>query len=412
MPMLMPSIEIARRAVLIASISVRDLAHAWPASVCLALGVTAALAPLLLLFGLNFGFVNGLIEQLRTDPRILELRPVGQHELTESWFDQMAADPRVAFVLPRTRYLASSATLRADSFDGVLDVELVPSAPGDPLVEPAPTPVAWDSVVLSASAAATANVEAGGDIVLQIFRMSGERRENVRRSFQVAAVLDRGLMERDAVLTSPAFVDAVERWREGAAVPTLDWPGDAAVGARQSYASFRLFARDVRDVPSLRDDVVAMGIDVRTRAESIASALAIEKGLGWVFAIVTALVSAGFVVTLALHLAAAVIERARELAILRLLGFGPFEVSLIPFFQGLTIAFAGSVAAALAILLAQPLLNARLAQLIAFPYDLSDLRPAHAFIAVAAASLAGAGAGVVAGWQAAKLEPSDGLHRE
>lgn len=390
-------------------LAARDLAHGWRSTSCLVLGVAIALAPLLLLYGLNFGFVSGLIAQLRQDPRTRELRPVGQYEFDAAWFEALQADERVGFLLPRTRYLASSATLRAEDFPGVLEVELIPTRAGDPLLPEGGAPQTPRHVVLSASTAATSSVGAGDEIVLQIFRLVGEKRESVRSRFTVAGVLGRGLLERDAVFVSPAFVEAAERWIEGEG---WGWPDDVASGDRSSYASFRLFARDVRDVPSLRDDLVEQGIDVRTRAESIANALAIEKGLGWVFLVVTVLASTGFLLTLGLHLAASVIDKAKELSILRLLGLRSYEISLLPMLQGSMIAAGGASVAGLAVMASQSLVNDRLAGLAGFSGDLSQLQWSHVLVGIAASCLAGALAAAVAGVQASHLEPAEGLRRE
>ena len=393
-------------------VALSDLAHGWRSTLCLVAGVAVALAPLLLLYGLNFGFVTGLIEQLRADPRTREIRPVGQYELDAAWFEALQSREDVAFLLPRTRYLASQTVVRGDGRAGPVDAELVPSGAGDPLVATGRPPESVSEVVLTRSLAQAVAREPGDAVELQIIRRVGEERQSVRHEVTVVGVVPRALFERDAVLAAPGLLDAVERWREGQAVPLLGWPGVEAAAERRSFASFRMYARDVRDVPALRDLLVADGLDVRTRGESIDTALAIERGLGWVFLIVAALASAGFLLTMGLHLAAMIVEKARELSVMRVLGMTGGELSAIPTLQGAVIAGSGALAAGLAVKLAQAPINHRLDGLAGFTGDLSRLQWDHVLVALIVSVAAGALAGSVAGWRAARLEPTEGLRRD
>lgn len=388
----------------------RDLMDGWRATLCLSLGAAVALAPLLLLYGLNFGFVTGLLDQLRQDPRMRELRPVGQYELSADWFKTQAENPQIGFLLPRTRYLASSAIARGE--DGSAEVEMLPSAPGDPMLRAVEALDRCGQIVLTESVATRLGVAAGDSMDLQIIRFVGEKRESHRETLAVLGVIDRGLMERDAVFVPTDYVVAVEDWRENADQPTLLCQDGAAAARQTTFASFRMFANDVRDVPALRALMIAEQIDVRTRAEEISTTLAIEQGLGVVFIIVTLLASAGFLLTLGLHLAAAVVEKERDLAILRLLGLSRFEVSLMPLVQGAVIAAGGALAAGFAVKLAQPAINRQLEGIASFEGDVSQLLWSHVAIALLASVIAGALAGVLAGRQAARIQISKGLRRD
>ncbi|WP_157982178.1 hypothetical protein [Oceanicella sp. SM1341] len=393
---------------LFAALACRDLAHGWLSTACLALGAMIAMAPLLLLFGLNHGFVSGLIAQLREDPRTRELTPVGQYTLDAAWFERLQADPRTGFLLPRTRYLASSAVLRAATAEGVAEVELVPTAAGDPLLPPALAVTTPGEAVLSASAAAALGLAPGDAVSFVFTRRVGSARESFRHEARVLHVLDRGLAQRDTALIHPRLLDAVERWREGGPPPDLA----AAPEPGRSWASFRLFARDVRDVPALRDALVSQGMDVRTEAADIARALAIETGLGWVFSVILVLTTAGVMLTLGFQLAAATAEKSGELSLLRMLGAAGAELQLFPMVQGALLAGAGALAAGLAVLAAQGQVNARLAGIAGFDGPMSLLTPGHVAAATALALLGGAVSGAVAGRHAARLEPSEGLRRD
>jgi len=395
---------------MLTSIAWRDLVHNPLSTICLVLGAAIALSPVLLLFGLNYGFVNRLIEQLREDPRTRELRPVGQYELSIDWFAERSLDPRVGFVLPRTRYLASTTQLRSPNARGIHDAELIPTAVGDPLIPKDISISGIDKIAVSASTAANTSVSNGDELTLMFSRRTAEGRQSVRLKATVVTVLDRSAYQRDAVFALPELVDHAERWREGEAVPSMGkrWAEGTDPKPRTSYASFRMFAKDVRDVPSLRDAMIDMSIDVRTEEAAISRALAIEKGLGWVFIVILALSASGVLLTLGFQLAASIAEKASELAILRMMGMESVQLMAIPVIQGSIVGAAGASVAALAVLISQPVINDRLAGIAGLDGPLSELLVEHALVAILAMAFAGALAGGVAGRQAA----SEGLRRD
>ncbi|MWB77051.1 FtsX-like permease family protein [Pseudooceanicola sp. 216_PA32_1] len=394
----------------------RDLLHGWQAAGCLCIAVTVALLPLLLLYALKFGVVNNMISSLRDDPRVREIRLMRDTELTEAWFADLADDPRVAFLLPRARYLAGSVRLRGPDSRSMLDSRMIPSVTGDPYLAGGPAPAGLSEAVLTERAAIETGVRTGGTITFVILRTVGEQRESLRHEVTVVGTIPRDLLQTDDVFVAPELEGAIERWREGFAVPELGWESARAgtrldAGAR-SIASFRLFARDVRDVPGLRDRLLQDGLDVETRASAVETALEIETGLTWIFFAISSLASAGFLLTLGLHLAASVVEKSRELSLLRLLGLSSAEISLMPSLQGMMIALTGSVAAALIALGLQPLINRGLEGLAGLSGRISEIAPHHLLVATLTATAAGAAAGCLAGYRAARLEPTKGLRHD
>ena len=199
---------------MLASIAWRDLVHNPLSSICLIFGAAIALSPVLLLFGLNYGFVNGLIDELRKDPRTRELRPVGQYELKQEWFDTFKADERVAFVLPRTRYLASTTRLRSPNAPGLHDAELLPTASGDPLLPDGIELQGLTEVAISASTAANTATGVGDDLTLVFARRTSGGRESATLQAKVRAVLDRSAYQREAVFGNRDLLDKAERWPE------------------------------------------------------------------------------------------------------------------------------------------------------------------------------------------------------
>ncbi len=394
----------------------RDLAHGWQSSACLVVAVAVALIPLLLLYGLKFGVVNSLIDTLRSDPRILELKLIEDTELDQPWFDALSEDPRVGFLLPRSRYLATSVRLRGPESRSILEPRMIPTAPGDPLLDGLTPPQSWSETVITERVRIESGADIGDQVELIIMRIVGEERQAVRHDVTVTDVLPRDLLQTNDIFVERGLEAAVERYREGFAVEELGWPAAdearATDAENRSFASFRLYARDIRDVPGLRDTLLAEGHDVETRAEEIETTLAIEQGLGWVFLVICTLSAAGFLLTLGLHLAATVVEKARELSLLRLLGMSGAELSTLPSLQGAMIGLCGGFIASLLTGIAQPIVNHSLQGLAGLQGQVSQLTLGHFLFAMVASGMAGAASGSVAGYRAAKLEPTRGLRHD
>jgi putative ABC transport system permease protein len=414
--------EAAPRLGVVAPLALRDLSHGWRSTVCLAVAVCAALIPLLLLFGLKAGLVNNLFETLRADPTVREIRLVRDAPVPEGLIEELRADPRAAFVLPRALYLASEVQLRGPAGRRAIDARLIPTAAGDPFLDGLPIPEGAGQAVLSDRAARGAGATVGDRVTIELRRRIDDRSGGLRHALEVIAILPDARMQGDALFVAPGMEWAVEAWKQGAPPGVLGGgagvlpppPDDRAV------SNFRLFAADVRDVPALRDRLAGAGLVVETRASEVERVMLIEAVLGWLFLAVSALSAAGFLLTLGLHLAASVVEKARELSILRLLGLSRLEVGLMPALQGLAIALAGAAAACLLVLAAEPWVNHQVAT--AMVAALGDLAPPdgaasrlagwHLMLALTGAGLAGALAGVAAGLRAGALEPAQGLRRD
>lgn len=401
----------------IGRLAYRDLSHGWPTTLCFSVAVAAALLPLLILFGLKYGVVNNLIDSLRSDPNVREIRLVRDTELSPQWFEDLGTREDIDFLLPRGNFLAASVRLRGPDGQALLETRMVPTAPDDPMIEGLIAPADFSEIVVTTRVSIEGRIEVGDTVELIIQRTVGEERQAQRHPVKVTGILPRDRMQTDDILVAPALEEAVETWRQGFAVVDLAWTsreGDLALlrPERESFSSFRLYTRDVRDVPVVRDDLLADGLDVRTRAEEVVRVLVIERALKLVFLAITALGAVGFFLTLGLHLVASVADKSRELAILRLLGLTSAEVSLMPSFQGMVISGCGAFLACSLAALSQPVMNRVFAGLGGLEGRVSVLSPAHFAIAVGATVLAGGLAGSIAGVRATMIEPRRGLRHD
>jgi len=401
----------------VASLAIKDLRHSWPTTLCLSVAVAAALLPLLILFALKFGVVNNLIESLRNDPAVREIRLVRDTELSLDWFERIESRPDVVFLLPRANFLATSIKLRGPDGRALLDTRMVPTHTEDPLIEGLQAPQTMTEIVLTTRVGLEAEAEAGDVVELIILRTVDDRRQSNRLKATITGVVPRDRLQTDDILVTPALEDAIETWRQGFAVPELEWVADDGTMTklrpeRASFSSFRLYVDDVRDVPVVRDVLLEDGLDVRTRAEDVVRVLIIERALTMIFLAITTLGVVGFVLTLGLHLVATVADKARELAILRLLGMSSAELSLMPSLQGGLIAAFGAILACLLALMGQPIINRVFGGLGGLEGQVSDLEAGHIAVAIAATILAGAISGSVAGARSAMIEPRRGLRHD
>lgn len=418
----------------IVALALADARHEWRASLCLVLALAAVLAPLLVLFGLRFGVVQTLTDRLASDPRNLEIVPIGAGRFDKAWFDKVRAWPEVAFVIPRTRAIAASIDLIGEAGQPVT-CELVSSDQGDPLrqraVVPAGLTAPADGVrrrqpdTMQGTQGAplyTIPVQITGSVARKIgalppsglvFGVVGRsidgRQENVRVALRINAVVPEDVYPRDALFAPLDFLDATESFRDGFAEPSLGAQGPPRPEGERLYAGFRLYGRTIYDIPKLRDQLLADRIEVATRAAEIEQLMSLDRNLGLLFWLIAGIGTAGFLLSLGVSLWGAVERKRRELAVLRLLGFRRRATIAFPMVQAAAIAVLGAALALALFAIVATVINAHFASSLGAGETACRLRPLHIVAAVAATLACAIAASALAGARVARIEPSDGL---
>ena len=374
---------------------------------CTILALAAVLAPLVILAGLRAGVVQGLREILLEDPRVREITTASNRSFDTALLAQLAARPDVAFLAPRTRTLAASLLVeRADAPGAGVRVELVPTAPGDPLLPVGPA--GTDTVVLTASAAARLRVGAGDAVVGRLARVLDGRRESVVLALVVQAVAPPSAFARDAAFVPLALAVLVEDFQDGRTGPPAALAA-LAPPERAEYAGFRLYARRLEAVPALDAALRAQGIEVVSRAADVSGLLRVDRNLGLLFGLVAGLGGLGFLVSLGAGLWANVERKRVPLAQLRFLGLRAGLLRLFPVAQAAVLAALGAAAALAAALAASTVVNRIFAGTLALDRPLCLITPGLAAVA-AAVSLVGAMlVAAAAGTRAARVEPWEGV---
>jgi putative ABC transport system permease protein len=223
---------------LVFRLAVADLRHDWILSLCLVLALAAIIAPLLLLFGLKFGTIQTLRSRLIQDPLNREIRPLASVPRIPEWFQALAAQSEVGFVVPTTRQIAASVTLRpVGGAKGAMPVEadLIPTAQGDPLLLENDAPVPGNGqIVLSARTAQALGVQVGDKISASATRSRGADSERANVELSVVGSLPMRATSLNAVYARLDFLEAVEAYKDGLAVPELGWEGTLPI-AKPEY---------------------------------------------------------------------------------------------------------------------------------------------------------------------------------
>jgi putative ABC transport system permease protein len=384
-----------------------DLWHERVLFLCSALGCAAVLAPLIVIFGLRQGVIEGLRADLLEDPRAREIVSVVNRTLEPALFARLAADPRIAFVVPRTRALSATIVLENAERPGRgVRMELLPTAPGDPLLPG--LAAGADGLVLSATAAERLALGPGGQALASVARSRDGAREVLTLPLRVAGVAPPAAALRDAAFAPVPVLLLVEDFLDGRAGPEAR-PEAAAAARGRAFAGFRLHAARLEDVPALDREFRLAGIEVASRAEAVAGLLRLDRNLALLVLVVAGAGGAGYLVSLGVGLWAQVERKRRDLALLALLGLRRGALLALPLIQSAAVALAGAVLAFATAAAVAAVLNR------AFAGTVTGERPvclvtAGMGLAAAGVTLAGALlAAVLAGLRAAAVPPAEGL---
>jgi putative ABC transport system permease protein len=212
----------------IPSLAVANLSHEWILTLCLVVALAAVIAPLLVLLGLKQGTIETLRERLVEDPAFRELRPAQTREYPPEWFAEAADWPGVGFLTPTILPLSSVMQVPHPQRGGNDLYDLVPTAPGDPLLlENGATIPGEGEVVLTAEAGRRLGVSRGDEITGRVTRSRAGRTETAEALLKVVAVLPPRAGSLARIYAPLSFVLDVEAFKEGYGAQARGWSGDS-----------------------------------------------------------------------------------------------------------------------------------------------------------------------------------------
>lgn len=385
-------------------LALADLWHDRRLGLCTLLGLAAVLAPLLVLAGLREGVIGGLRETLLEDPNVRQIVSAANREITPAALAALAARPDVSFLVPRTRTLAAS--LLFEMPDGrQTRVELLPTAPGDPLL-PDGVPAAPGDIVLSAAAAARLGAASGDALTGRLVRLTqAGGREVTLLPLRVLAVAPPRAFTREGAFVPLPLAAYVEDYQDGRAGPagadgTLP-PG----AARSAYAGFRLYARRLEDVPALDASLRGEGLEIASRAGDVAGLLSLDANLRLLLWVVAGLGGAGYLLSVGAGLWAGVERRRPAFAMLRFLGMRGRSLAVMPAVQALCLGALGGGLAIVAALAVAGVLNTAFAGTLAIDRPLCRITWAVCAGGLGLTLAGAALSSLAAGLRAGRVEP-------
>ncbi|HYZ31829.1 MAG TPA: hypothetical protein VE684_06040, partial [Crenalkalicoccus sp.] len=334
------------RAALVAGLALRDLLHERTLSLCSAVGLAAVLAPLIVLFGLKHGVVEGLRAELIENPRSRMVVNAANRSFDAAFLARLAARPDVAFVIPRTRSLNTEARFeRADRPGTVLRAELLATAPGDPLIPGLKRDGPRDVIPSASFAARLGGLAPGTALTLRAIRDRSGQREVLFLRVTVSAVAPPSAFGRDGVFVDLRVLRLVDGFVDGTLPPEARPEDIAEAYGDQRFAGFRAHARRLEDVTAIDHALRREGVEVETQAEQVEGLLGLDRGLTILFALLAGLGGVGYLVSLGVGLYANVERKIAELSLLRLIGLGRGDLLAFTLLQAGAIALAGSALA-------------------------------------------------------------------
>jgi putative ABC transport system permease protein len=396
-----------------ARLAMRDLLHHRLASVVLVLALAAVLTPLLVLFGLKFGVIDNLVRELVQDPANREIRLIGHGRFNDGWFTRMATRADISFVVPRTRGAAATVDLNSAKKDGPrVTVELIPSMRGDPvLAGHAVAPADLESMVISAQAARLLQASKGDLLTASVRRKRSGVWSRARAQVRVTGVVPDSAFARKGAFVLPELLSAVEDYRDGYAVTGLGWgEGDAFTGER-SYSGFRLYVRELDDVATVRDALMAegQGFEVTTKAKAIDEVKRFDRYLTATYLMIAVIGVTGYLLSFGASMWVNVDRKRRELSVLQLLGYRSSIIVFFPIVQSVLIALGGGMLAIALFWLISMLINSYFAREAGLSEGLCRLLPSHLLVSLAATLICAIIASTLAAYRASRIEPSKGL---
>jgi len=181
---------------------------------------------------------------------------------------------------------------------------------------------------------------------------------------------------------------------------------------RGGFRGFRLFTKDIDQVPPLVRELRSEGIEVIAEIEAIEQIRVLDRGLTRIFWLVALVGIAGGIAALIASLYAAVERKKQPLGVMRLLGFSRRDLFRFPVYQGLVLALLSLAAAWSGYAALAEVINRVFATDLALGQRICYLPDTHLAVAVAATLLLAWISTLFAAWKSTRVDPAEALRYE
>lgn len=311
----------------ISRLSLADLWYDKKVSFCIIASIISVITPLLLLFSLKYGVVAQLRHQLLNDPQNLEVKIVGNLQFDQSMFDWIKKQPETAFVIPLTRSLNTQADMFKDSGHFVNNVEVLPTAKGDPITQNMPLISQENQVLLSALAAEKMQAKIGSRVKMVITRQLDGKLEKGITELEVIGIIPEAYYGRAAGFVSLDLLIEMEHFYDGFQSEIFsNGTGLANSTYPDSFARARIYANSLDNVAPLSLKLREKNIETRTQANAIENMQAIDKVLSFIFSVIAITAIFGCILSFSGSFLSNIERKRKDIAFMRLIGFKSKEV--------------------------------------------------------------------------------------
>lgn len=307
------------------------------------LAIAATLMPIMVLWSMKVGFIESLLNDIRSSPSNLEVRIKGDYVLHPEQFREIAELRGVGFVLPTARYLATRAFATRPGGGNRTPVSLMPTASGDPLVKSIAGLSSAGGTAISKQLQTSLGVAVGDMIEIANSRRDGS--EILRIPLRVESVEDGDSLHGNWVFVSAQIVQDIEAFVDGYALPQRGVVGRPLAERPEIYSGLRLYAAAMDDVAALANALEGMGFAVESNAARIEAIHRLDVTLSWLFLAIAAILLFALFLSAWSWLAIQLDRLRHHVALLVLMGLNRVGVSLYFVFIGIMNAIGGTVMA-------------------------------------------------------------------
>jgi putative ABC transport system permease protein len=181
---------------------------------------------------------------------------------------------------------------------------------------------------------------------------------------------------------------------------------------RGGYRGFRLFTRNIDQVPDLVRELRGEGIEVIAEIEAIERIRVLDQGLSRIFWLVALVGVAGGIAALIASLYASVERKKQPLGVMRLLGFSRRDMFRFPVYQGVMIALFSLATASAGYFLLSSVINRVFAADLALGQRICYLPVSYLGAAALGALLLAWASTLFAAWKSTRIDPAEALRYE
>ena len=388
---------------MIFGLAIKDLRHDLGSSLGLCVALAAVLAPLLLLFAIKTGITGALFDQLRSDPRNLQLQFLNDSTITSQMQAEIAMLPGVGFAAPLGRQIAETVELTTPALR-TEPATLQSSGTGDPFLRQMAPPEVRD-IILSQRLSERLELAVGESaIVILSNRQSGD-------VFEVDVTVT-GIspdLSGRFVLAHPELTLAVQSVAAGTAVPAFDIPGNPPLQRDQDVTRMRLYAANLTDVAPLVSALEQRGFIIGSQAVRIKGILQLERNLAWLLGALVTIAAIGYTLALSVSLWVNVQRKRKSLAMLRLMGLQTRDMILFPLTQAASIAVLGTLVAIAVTISVAAIVNIQFAGSLPADAKVAQITLTQAIVVLVTTVAVSVFSGSFGGLSISKLQPKEAL---